>query len=197
MESESVKEQELTKRQKKIVKRKEVFEKMKKDNEINLEGSGPRVGGNIDPPEIKVAGQEWYVFSFVSPIGSSQRAKNIFVKFRGAFATDVEADEHAKKVRVVDPDVDIFIFKAGAWIQVPPPKEHYDAIPMKYMQEKIDKIMDGYYANARKGKIEVEARVKRAKAEADKKNKHYKEKIEVLRKARMENLEKEEGKKEE
>lgn len=175
---------EESNRQRKMRERLEKMRREKEKEEMNFTGKALRIGGKEDPPEVRIPGQQWYLFSFVAPSGSRQRGKAVFVKFRGAFATDKEAEEHAKKMHEVDPDFDIHIFKANNWIQVPPPAEHYESVPMKYNQDKLDKIMDDYYSQQKKKEADLAARVRDAKRQAAKKNKAIQGKLDEARKVR-------------
>lgn len=167
-----------TRRQQKLQKRAEDETARRQKDRMNLTGNKLRVGEAEDPEEICLPGQKWFLVSFTGPVGANQRSKNLMVKFRGAFDTWQEAEEHSKKVFEADPDFDVHIFKANAWIQLPPPKDHYDAVPMKYNQEKLDKIMEGYYAQQKKAATDIKNRVANAKKTAAKKNKELREKAE-------------------
>lgn len=167
---------EESKRKKKQRERLEKWENEKKKEELNLAGNGLRIGSKGDPPEIRSDGQVWFVYSVVSPTGTTQRSNGVFMKFRGVFPSDTEAEAHAAKVREVDGDFDIFVSKAYEWVPIPPPPEFYEQVPMKYAQDKLDKIMDGYYAKQRQRKLEVNRRAKEAQKEALKKSKISKEK---------------------
>lgn len=143
---------------------------------MNLTGNKLRIGAEEDPEGIRITGQSWFVISFTGPVGANQRSKNLMIKVRGVFDTDEEAQEHAKRVFEADPDFDVHVFKAGAWIQIPPPREHYEAVQMKYNQEKLDVIMDGYYEQQKKAAADIKERVAKAKKTAAKKNKELREK---------------------
>jgi len=137
-------------------------------NKTNTANNGMRVEAKGDPEIIRLPTQQWYVISFVSPLGLGQRSSHVMIKFRGAFETSEEADKHAQKVHKVDPDFDIHIFKANEWIQVPPPEKHYDSVPMKYMQDELRPIMDSYYDEQKKKKLNLDKRIEGAKKKSKK-----------------------------
>ena len=159
------------KRQNYLEKRKVKMENALQNDELNFPKNGVRVGAKEDPFEIQVPGQLWYCISFIAPIGASQRSKKTNIKIRGGFSTDTEAHAHADQIYKVDPDIDIHVVKGYNWIQIPPPLEHYDSIPMKYQQKEIGPIMDNYYMQQRKAAIELDTRMKNAKQQVTKKNK--------------------------
>jgi len=115
-----------------------------------------RVGMKRDP--VTVPGQRFAVLSWVAPSATPQRCKTIAVKIRGVFDTEEAANEHAKKLYARDPDFDIHIVDMYEWLVLPPPLDHQYAIPMQYQQEKLNKIMSGYYKQTEDGRRKVERR---------------------------------------
>ena len=164
----------LSKRQLKEQKKEEDRVARENKDQLNFTGKAKRVGAEEDPPEIHVPGQQWFVISYVGPTGN-QRSKNVCIKIRGGFPTDIDAYNHVKEVNKVDPDFDIHVVKGYNWLQIPPPYEHQQSIPMKYNQDKMDKFMEGYYSQQKAANAQVEARMRDAKKQAAKKNKHLRE----------------------
>jgi hypothetical protein len=132
----------------------------------NLRGDGERVGSKRDAKEV--LGQKYAVVSIVAPEGTRQKAKNVCIKIRGVFATEAQATERVQELWEIDPDFDIFIIDMYEWIVIPPPIEFANEIKMKYNQEKLGPIMEGYYKQQDRAKKDMEQRVNRAKTRARK-----------------------------
>ena len=114
-------------------------------SERTLNGKGLRLGASPDPDELRIEGQNFIVLSFVSPHGP-QKCPVTQTKFRGVFATEEAAKQHARKVFDRDPDFDVHIVKMGHWVPTPPPDEMKDSIRMEYENnEKLNKIMQHHY----------------------------------------------------
>jgi uncharacterized protein DUF5832 len=142
---------------------KKVRASQKVTEEENLKG-GRRVGASRDP--ITVPDQQFAVISIVAPEGTRQRSKKTAIKIRGVFPDEVAARKHCEELFKHDPDFDLQIVQMYEWLVIPPPLEHQNSIPMEYQQEKLNDIMKGYYEQIKRGKKEVETRMKTAQKEA-------------------------------
>lgn len=129
----------------------------------NLANTGTRIGSGTDPDEIMAKNQYFSLVSFIAPKGARQRGNALYLKFRGSFASIEEAKLHARTINERDPDFDIHIVKNGAWLQLPPPTEVYDEVPMEYNQDKLQSTMEGYYRQIAAQKTALDQRVKQAK----------------------------------
>jgi hypothetical protein len=139
-----------------------------------VDASKVRVGSKRDP--IEITGQKFAVISFVAPESTRQKSKNVAIKIRGVFPDEQSAEKHAKELWSVDNDFDIHVVDMYEWIVIPPPIDLLSAIPMKYNQDKLDKIMKGYYDQMQRSKKDMEKRMNAAKREVRKKLKRKKEK---------------------
>ena len=135
----------------------------------NLAGTGLRIGANPDPESIRVEGQEYLVVSFVSP-RSRQKSQVPQSKFRGVFATEQAANDHARLVHDTDPDFDVHIVRMWHWIPTPPPEDVCDKVRMEYAnQETLNNIMKGHYDSIERDRLRVEKRKTEAQEAARKK----------------------------
>lgn len=143
--------------------------------EKNLKGNAQRVGAKRDP--IEIASQQWAAVSYVCPEGTRQRSKDCRLKIRGVFPTKEECNDYINQVLYpMDSDFDIFSVALYEWLPMPPPIELLPRIKMQYEDEKLNKIMKGYYERAEKGRIEVHNRMKTAQQDAKEKLRKYKSK---------------------
>jgi hypothetical protein len=68
------------------------------------------------------------------------------IKIRGAFGSKVEAEEHAKELQDLDNSVDIYVVNMYEWLLLPPPPVS-EMDNVKYTDERLQAIMDGYKEN--------------------------------------------------
>jgi hypothetical protein len=68
------------------------------------------------------------------------------IKIRGAFGTKNEAEEHAKELQGLDNSVDIYVVNMYEWLLLPPPPVS-EMDNVKYNDERLQAIMDGYKEN--------------------------------------------------
>jgi hypothetical protein len=68
------------------------------------------------------------------------------IKIRGAFGSKTEAEEHAKELQGLDSSVDIYVVNMYEWLLLPPPPlSEMDNV--KYTDDRLQAIMDGYKEN--------------------------------------------------
>lgn len=149
---------------------------------MNIKGTAPRIGAGKDPAEL-VRG--FVCISYTAPTGARQRSREVNVKIRSPiFYYESSADEdaafkqaeaHAELVHQTDPDFDVFIVEAGAWISLPMPQQLKMKVPMHYDNEEQEKIMQGYYRGVARESKMVQQRVKNAKEEAAERMRKYHE----------------------
>ena len=75
--------------------------------------------------DAPIKGQEYCLFSFMSPEGI-MNCNVRSVKFRGAFASMVEAEKKAKELEKTDKYFKIFIGDSGKWLDFDPPASRVD-----------------------------------------------------------------------
>jgi hypothetical protein len=68
------------------------------------------------------------------------------IKIRGAFGSKVEAEEHAKELQDLDNSVDIYVVNMYEWLLLPPPPVS-EMDNVKYTDDRLQAIMDGYKEN--------------------------------------------------
>ena len=99
---------------------------------------------NLSEDPIKVPGQNWACFSFVSPTGN-QKSKALGQKLRGVFATQEEAVEHVKRLIRLDPMFDIYICQMYNWCLIPPDPEMVGN--QTYQDETLNTMISEYRKN--------------------------------------------------
>lgn len=122
---------------------------MTTDNE-----SGKKVIDNLTE-DTAIPGQEWICMSFMSPEGIKGCKTNAF-KFRGAFATQEEANKHAEKLRNSEPDFDIYVGEGFKWCGWNPDPHSID--DQQYMEKDMQRLHDGYMKNKKNVSEEEEKR---------------------------------------
>ena len=80
-----------------------------------------------DPAAIRVPGQNYIVFSVVSP-NSEQTSNVCAIKVRGCFDRADDAKEHAALIQSYDSDFDVWVMDMWKWCPFPP----------NIMTEKVD-----------------------------------------------------------
>jgi len=140
---------------------------------MNLRGDAKRVGMERDP--IEVPGQKFAVVSYVAPHTAPQRCKTIAVKLRGCFESKDAADARAYEVAQMDPDFDVYVVEMYEWLVLPLPVEQQSALRMKYNQDKLQQLMDGYYQNVDRGRKNVQGRMQKSVEEGRKAAAEYRQ----------------------
>ena len=103
--------------------------------------------------KLTVPGMSWACLSFVGNLDGgwvrpAEGAKHteFMIKIRGAFGTKIEAEEHAKELQGIDSSVDIYVVNMYEWLLLPPPPVS-EMDNVKYTDERLQAIMDGYKEN--------------------------------------------------
>jgi hypothetical protein len=103
--------------------------------------------------KLVVPGVSWACLSFVGNLDGgwvrpAEGAKHteFMIKIRGAFGTKNEAEEHAKELQGLDNSVDIYVVNMYEWLLLPPPPVS-EMDNVKYNDERLQAIMDGYKEN--------------------------------------------------
>ena len=103
--------------------------------------------------KLTVPGLAWACLSFVGNLDGgwvrpAEGAKHteFMIKIRGAFGTKGEAEEHAKELQGMDSSVDIYVVNMYEWLLLPPPPVS-EMDNVKYTDERLQAIMDGYKEN--------------------------------------------------
>jgi hypothetical protein len=124
-----------------------------------------------DEGNLLVPGQRFIVFSYIGPAkckGEDGQPKEFHsVKFRGAFATQEEADKHMHHLAKNDPYYDVFMADAGAWLVLPPPRKMENTT---YHEQHLNDIFSKYKEDAIRAKKEFETRQQTMIEEAERKN---------------------------
>ena len=93
---------------------------------------------------VTVPGQEWAVISCIGP-EAPQKHDKFGIKIRGCFGTQEEAAKQAKKLQEEDNTFDIYVCNMYQWLLIPPDPTAIDDV--KYTNDKLQEIMDGYKKN--------------------------------------------------
>jgi len=103
--------------------------------------------------KLTVPGVSWACLSFVGNLDGgwvrpAEGAKHteFMIKIRGAFGSKGEAEEHAKELQNLDNSVDIYVVNMYEWLLLPPPPVS-EMENVKYTDERLQAIMDGYKDN--------------------------------------------------
>jgi len=103
--------------------------------------------------KLTVPGVSWACLSFVGNLDGgwvrpAEGAKHteFMIKIRGAFGTKGEAEEHAKELQGLDSSVDIYVVNMYEWLLLPPPPVS-EMENVKYTDDRLQAIMDGYKEN--------------------------------------------------
>ena len=103
--------------------------------------------------KLTVPGLAWACLSFVGNLDGgwvrpAEGAKytEFMIKIRGAFGTKDEAEDHAKELQSLDSSVDIYVVNMYEWLLLPPPPVS-EMENVKYTDDRIQAIMDGYKQN--------------------------------------------------
>ena len=103
--------------------------------------------------KLTVPGVSWACLSFVGNLDGgwarpAEGAKHteFMIKIRGAFGTKGEAEEHAKELQGLDNSVDIYVVNMYEWLLLPPPPVA-EMVNVKYTDDRLQAIMDGYKEN--------------------------------------------------
>lgn len=109
-----------------------------------------------------ISHQQYCCLSFVSPNGR-QKGKVNALKVRGSFSKKEEADAHAKKLRQLDSEFDIFVAEVGKWLPwYPDPTE----IDMEYAEEELNSLIKGHKEELYKSEAFYNERKKDLKKQA-------------------------------
>ena len=90
------------------------------------------------------------------------------LKIRGSYESEELANEHAKKVRELDPNHNVYVGPVGMWIPWDP--ESYKTGNVMYMEDDLQKLMMEKEKNESYAKEHFKQRVKDAKENAIKEN---------------------------
>ena len=90
------------------------------------------------------------------------------LKTRGNFSTQDEAEMHCKKLRVKDPNHDIFVAPVGVWLPWDP--NAYKTGRVEFMEEELNKLHQEKIKNEKKAKEEFDKRIKETKRKAIEEN---------------------------
>jgi hypothetical protein len=93
---------------------------------------------------ITVPGQRYVCLSVIGP-EAPQKHDKFGIKIRGCFDTHDEASRHAKKLQEEDSTFDILVADMYQWLLIPPDMAKIDDV--KYNDDKLQEIMDGYKQN--------------------------------------------------
>jgi len=103
--------------------------------------------------KLTVPGVSWACLSFVGNLDGgwvrpAEGAKytEFMIKIRGAFGSKSEAEEHAKELQGLDSSVDIYVVNMYEWLLLPPPPVS-EMENVKYTDDRLQAIMDGYKEN--------------------------------------------------
>ena len=103
--------------------------------------------------KLTVPGVSWACLSFVGNLDGgwvrpAEGAKytEFMIKIRGAFGSKIEAEEHANELQGLDSSVDIYVVNMYEWLLLPPPPVS-EMNNVKYTDERLQAIMDGYKEN--------------------------------------------------
>jgi hypothetical protein len=90
------------------------------------------------------------------------------IKFRGAFASQEEAELKSKKLREQDPHHDIFVGPVGVWMPWDP--DAYKTGRIEFMEEELNQLHHEKLKNEAKAKEDFEKRIKDTKRKAIEEN---------------------------
>ena len=90
------------------------------------------------------------------------------LKFRGAFASQEEAELKSKKLRELDPNHDIFVGPVGVWMPWDP--DAYKTGRIEFMEEELNQLHHEKLKNEAKAKEDFENRIKDTKRKAIEEN---------------------------
>ena len=104
------------------------------------------------PNDIPIEGQKYVVFSFATPENVKGLTECAFM-FRGAFATNEEAREHAKKLQQTNGDFNIFVGEGFKWMYFN--QDISKCTDVVYQEERLHEIMSEF-ENQQKKKDNLE-----------------------------------------
>lgn len=90
------------------------------------------------------------------------------LKVRGCFENEKQANEHAKKIRELDPNHNVYVGPVGVWIPWDP--DAYKTGNVMYMENDLQKLMAEKQKNEMEAKEHFKKRIKDSKEEAIKEN---------------------------
>lgn len=90
------------------------------------------------------------------------------LKVRGSFETENEAAVHAKEIREMDPNHDVFVGQVGVWMPWHP--DAYKTGRIEFMEEELNQLHHEKLKNETQAKAEFEKRVRDAKRKAIEEN---------------------------
>jgi hypothetical protein len=129
-------------------------------SEPELVESNTKPDNEIDylTEDTPLRGQEWGVYSFLSPEGVKGTNIRAF-KNRGNFGTQEEASKHAEKIRNEEPAFSVFVGENFKWTVFDP---NPDLVKdnLNYYEPKLQELMRGTIENQEKTK-QVESQRKR------------------------------------
>ena len=99
---------------------------------------------SLTTDSIRVPGQRFVCLSVIGP-EAPQKHDKFGIKIRGCFETEDEAAKHAKKLQEEDSTFDILVADMYQWLLIPPDMSRIEDV--KYTNEKLQEIMDGYKTN--------------------------------------------------
>lgn len=102
--------------------------------------------GSLEQDYTTVPGQLYACISLVGP-DCPQKTDKFGLKIRGCFATQDEANNHAKRLQKEDATFNIYVVDMYKWLLIPPNHEELDNV--HYNDEKLEEIMQGYKENQR------------------------------------------------
>lgn len=87
--------------------------------------------------------QQLFVWSYIAPGASRQRAEKVGLVIHGAFVRDgPEVDEFIARLHAAWPDFDIYKTSMGHWLTCPLPDNIDRLVPKKYDNSDLQKLME-------------------------------------------------------
>jgi hypothetical protein len=120
-----------------------------------------------DAVQNRVANQNFWVLTFCAPENARVRAKAVFIKCSGAFATEKEANAQAERIRAQDDRFDVSVVNMYQLGQVPPARDMEPFIEKAYTDKKLNSIMRGQRETLMQSKKELDDRIARDRAAAE------------------------------
>ncbi len=132
----------------------------------------------LQKDDMRVAGQNYAVVSFISPI-SPQKFDKLAMKIKGVFNTLDEARDYGKKLHRADDTYDLHVVEMYSWLLIPPSRENNGLGEVHYSEQKLHELINEHDKQQETAKIEFE--------------KYKREQIELGKKQALENKLKEEN----
>ena len=104
----------------------------------------------------EIGSQKYCLLSFLVSDKDSKHRNLVGIKFRGAYSTIEEAQEHSKRLQSSDKYHHIYVGETGKWLPFSPNPD--DIKKQEYQNEKLNELMEGYLENQIKKDIHFEQR---------------------------------------